>query len=172
MAKEKQKPSSFMVFALILAVLAFLMSAVALFVAYDSGKLTRRARMLVEEIRGSLNKKTLEDEWNQIQAKLADAKESLVEYKDTHLTMAKLQEAKQMLLSYKEKITPEYKEKVQSLAEKTESVIESVKEQGKNAGEKIDSLMQAVDRVFKPEATVSEKGAPSKETVPETTPTN
>lgn len=180
MAEEKQRRSALATFAFILALLAFLMAAVALFVAYDSGKFTRRARALVEELRGSLNKKTLEEEWSQIQEKFADAKQSLVQYKDTHLTAAKLQEAKEMLVKYKEKITPEYKEKVQALAERTDVVIEAVKEQGKNGGEKLDSLMRAVDRVFKPEAATPIAATPkaatqegestSKEAVAESTP--
>jgi len=172
MAKEKQRPSALVIFAFILALMAFLMAAAALFVAYDSGKFTGRARTLFEEIRGSVNKKTLEDEWGQIQEKFADAKESLVEYKDTHLTTAKLEEAKEMLVNYKEKITPEYQKKVQALAERTDSVIEAVKERGKSAGEKLDSLMRAVDRVFRPEAVEPEEEATLEETAPEGTPTD
>ncbi len=171
MAKERQRPSALVIFTFILALMAFLMAAAALFLAYDSGKFTRRVRALIE-LPGSVNKKTLEDEWGQIQEKFADAKESLVEYKDTNLTAAKLEEAKAMLVNYKEKITPEYQKKVQALAERTNSVIEAVKERGKNAGEKLDRLMRAVDRVFKPEVAEPEEEVTLQETAPEGTPTD
>ncbi len=180
MGKENRKRiSAFQVFTFLVAVAAFVMSAVSLFLTYDNGRLVKNAHIVLDEVRTSLRERkstvkpapaeTGAEESPERQKVLEKLKRTIREArsrlkggKNYNAALKKVEELKSDLQSYQEKWGIKSHVAFDDLKREVTKSVAALKEKASNAGSRLDRLAKRLDSFLHTEKkSASEKPIPS-----------
>lgn len=143
------------IIALLLSIVAILGAAFVFLVVYDNGRLLEKVPFVGEKLaRFSTDDQSaepgngddqLEAVFDEIRSKFESAKGYFNEKQDSIQIKAKLNEAKELLVRYKQTAKVKYSEQTKVLTEKINDVLKSLKDKSKETAKKLDGLVKYVD---------------------------
>ena len=168
MTEETKKQRSIPgVVTFLLALAAFIMSAAALVMSYDNGRLVKDAQNVLEEVREGMKKRetssSREDRGEnarktdlrrlsaELKSKLEEARTRLLESRDYKSAKEKLEEIGSELERYQEKWKPTSRVVFNDRRKEVNETIEALWEKTRDAGDRLENLSKRVPSLLREE---------------------
>ena len=168
MAEETKKKRSIPgVVTFLLALAAFIMSAAALVMSYDNGRLVKDAQNVLEEVREGMKKRETSSSREkggeserksdfrrlgaELKSKLEEARTRLLESQDHASAKKKLEEIRSELERYQEKWKPTSRVVFNDLRKEVNETIEALREKTRDAGERLENLSKRLPSFLREE---------------------
>jgi hypothetical protein len=151
--------------AFVLALVALALAVVMFSKVYNLGELIGELqnRLQGNEERAQKQSDSRHFDIRTIGAKIAEAKDNIVNKENRARALKHLGEAREMMNNYKERVAPALQQRWTDIMSQTEQVTELVKSRARGAGEKLDDLAKSIEHFFADEESQSESPGQTEE---------